>query len=72
MITDTRLHSTGGPDQADRRMMKAWLSDHPGGAVVLRATHLSLVAHRHDRRHIACGPIAVVPVAQADTVKAAA
>ncbi|BCL33428.1 2'-5' RNA ligase family protein [Streptomyces aurantiacus] len=44
-------YGVGGPERADRRTMKAWLSDHPGGPVVLRATHLSLVAQRYDRRH---------------------
>ncbi|WP_128381302.1 hypothetical protein [Streptomyces cavernae] len=56
-------YGVGGPERADRRAMKAWLSDHPGGPVVLRATHLSLVAQRHDRRHITWDPIAVVPLA---------
>lgn len=56
-------YGIGGTDRADRRAMKAWLSDHPGGPVVLRATHLSLVAQRHDRRHITWNPVAVVPLA---------
>jgi hypothetical protein len=54
-----------GPERADRHAMKAWLSDHPdhhGGPVVFRATHLSLVAQQHNRRHITWRPIAVVPL----------
>jgi hypothetical protein len=58
-------YGVGGPERADRRTMKAWLSDHYGGPVVLRATHLSLVAQRHDRQHITWRPLAVVPLALA-------
>ncbi|MEU9189452.1 2'-5' RNA ligase family protein [Streptomyces sp. NPDC048484] len=64
-------YGVGGPERADRRAMKAWLSDHPGGPVVLRATHLSLVAQRHDRRHITWSPIAVVPLTPAAVLTAA-
>jgi hypothetical protein len=45
--------------------MKAWLSDHTVGPATLRATHLSLVAQSHDRRHITWRTIAVVPLALA-------
>ncbi len=44
----------------DRRELKAALSDVPGEPVVLRADRLSLVAQRHDRRHITWTPIAEV------------
>lgn len=48
---------------ADRAALKRDLSDHPGESVTLRATHLSLVAQVHDRRHITWTPIATVPLA---------
>ncbi|MFE4664572.1 2'-5' RNA ligase family protein [Streptomyces sp. NPDC056716] len=55
-------YGIGGPARADRRAMKAWLSDHAGDPCTLPATHLSLVAQRHDRRHITWSPIAVIPL----------
>ncbi|MEU5053561.1 2'-5' RNA ligase family protein [Streptomyces sp. NPDC021096] len=53
---------TDGPDRPDRRVLKAALSDHRGEPVTLRADRLSLVAQRHDRRHITWTPIAEVPL----------
>ncbi|MFD8851855.1 2'-5' RNA ligase family protein [Streptomyces sp. NPDC059604] len=45
-------YGVAGPERASRQAMKILLSDHPGEPVVLRATTISLVAQRHDRRHI--------------------
>lgn len=53
-------YGTAGPIRADRRGLKAALSDQPGEPVVLRATRLCLVAQSHDRRHITWTPIAQV------------
>ncbi|QOV40934.1 hypothetical protein IM697_22705 [Streptomyces ferrugineus] len=56
----TGAYGIAGPQRADRRDMKVWLSDHPGQPVTLRAERLHLVAQQHDRLHITWEPIAEV------------
>ncbi|MFF3730955.1 2'-5' RNA ligase family protein [Streptomyces sp. NPDC002476] len=53
-------YGVASPVRADRRQLKAALSDQPGEMVVLRATRLCLVAQSHNRRHITWTPIAEV------------
>lgn len=53
-------YGTAGPTRADRRELKAALSDQPGESIVLRANRLCLVAQSHNRRHITWTPIAQV------------
>jgi len=49
-------------DRADRRRLKALISDVDQGEVVMRAGRLSLVSQWHDGRRIVWDPIATVPL----------
>ncbi|TGB15509.1 2'-5' RNA ligase family protein [Streptomyces sp. MZ04] len=65
-------YGTAGPIRADRRELKAALSDQPGEPVVLRATRLCLVAQSHNRRHITWDSLAEIALPRADSSTAVA
>ncbi|MBO8189241.1 2'-5' RNA ligase family protein [Streptomyces spirodelae] len=60
----TLAYGTARAAAADRAQMKAWLSDHGRGEVVLRASALTLVAQSHDRRRITWEVLETVPLGQ--------
>ena len=63
----------GGPDagRADRRRLKALISDVDQDEVVMRVDRLSLVAQWHDHARIMWKPLATVPLTRAMTMRAA-